>query len=404
MRVGAAAATTSPNPSPQAVIAASRPECRNEQRDGERARCLRGHHRRLHHAEDPAHHVVAGQPLGERERLDVHERPAHARPDDAGEDDHRARVEPDQRHRTREQRARPDVDRRQALAAHERAGESRAHDRADARDRRHVPDRALLAAEQVDRDDREEHVERAEQGDRPAQDRHDGKQPAVAEHRPQARAELGEQALRAGGRCFKDGQRTPRKWQDGRDRPERQQRVGTVDRGRTGRGDQQPGQQRAEERAEPFDRSRRRVRDRQLVRLLRDLGEERAVRRADERDARRGDGRHDVRHEWGSDHERHRGRRHREREDGIGRGEDLRPRPPVAEHRGRRGHDDRRDEHHAGHDACLGRAASRVGVHDDADPGRPFGDAEREERRDQPSQRRQPQDRADRSESAGHWP
>ena len=46
----------------------------------------------------------------------------------------------------------------------------------------------------------EEHVERTEEGDRPAQDRHDGKQPAVAEHRPQACAELGEQALGA-GRC-----------------------------------------------------------------------------------------------------------------------------------------------------------------------------------------------------------
>ena len=251
-----------------------------------------------------------------------------------------------------------------------------------------VPDRAFLAAEQVDRDDGEEHVERTKQGDRAAQDRHDGKQPAIAEHRPQARTEFGEEALRSGGRRLEDGYRTTRQRQDGRNRPQREQRVGTVDRGRTGRCDQQPGQERAEKRTEPLDRSRRRVCDRQLVRLLRDLGQKRAVRRADERDARRGEGRHDVRHEWGSGRERHRGRRHREREDGIGRGENLRARPPVTEHRCRWSHDDRRDEHHAGHDPCLGRAASRVGVHDDADPGRPFGNAEREKRRDQPPQRR----------------
>ena len=185
---------------------------------------------------------------------------------------------------------------------------------------------------------------------------------------PQARAELLEQAFRSRGWCFEDGQRSRGKRQHGDDRRERKQGVSTVDRRRTGRTNQQPGQERSEERTEPFDRPRRRVRDRQFVRFLRDLGEQRAVRRADEGDARRGDGRRDIGHEWGSDRERHRGRRHRQREDGIGGSEDLCARPPVAERRGRRRHDDRRNEHHAGHDPCLGRAAPRVCVHDDPDP------------------------------------
>ena len=70
------------------------------------------------------------------------------------------------------------------------------------------PPSGLIAMVEEDLDDR------AEQNDCPAEDRHDGKQPAVAEHRPQP-APSSARALDAGHGCSRQRQRTARKWQDG---------------------------------------------------------------------------------------------------------------------------------------------------------------------------------------------
>ena len=103
--------------------------------------------------------------------------------------------EPDQDDRPGEQRAGQDVDRGQSFAAHQEAGRAGPDDRSQPGNRRDVPDRALVAAEQVDGDHRQEHVERTQERDRAAEHRHDGEQPSVADHGSQAGAELLQQAL-----------------------------------------------------------------------------------------------------------------------------------------------------------------------------------------------------------------
>ena len=258
------------------------------------------------------------------------------------QDHDRGRPKADRGDGRREEGARAHVDRGKALAAHQEARHAGAKDRAEPCHGGQVPDRALVAAEQVDGDHRQEDVERTQERDRAAEDRHDGEEAPIADDRPQAGTKLAEQPLTARDRHGHD-QRASRSGQrqDGEERREGQQRQGRVHRFRTAEADKQPGEERAEQRAEALDGPGRGVRHGQRLGRLRHLRQERCVGRPDERDACRREHRHHVSDERRRDRQGDGGAGHRKRQDRVGAGQDLGPRASIAEHGRRRGHHDR---------------------------------------------------------------
>ena len=221
--------------------------------------------------------------------------------------------------------------------------------------------------------------------------------------RPQPGAELLEQALakRDRGRHDDRASRTGQ-WQHGKERTHGEQCQACVHRRGTADTDQETGDERSDERAKALDRSGRGICDGQRLGHIGHLGEERRMSRPDQRDGGGGQHRHEVRDRCGGERHGRGGTRQAERQDGVGAGQDLGARASIAEHRRRRRHEDRRQEHHARCDPRFDRSTARVGVHHETDPGAPLGDAEDEERRDQPPERRQPEDCTERCEGVGH--
>ena len=188
--------------------------------------------------------------------------------------------------------------------------------------RRHVPDRAFVAAEQIDGDHRQQHVERAQERDRAAEDGHHREEPPVADDRSQPGAELPQQPRCAGSPSPRPaaGPRGP----SGRTTSV-EPRVRTAIAAYTAAGPARPISSPARSgpisAPRPSDRPGGGVRDRQLIGRLDDLGEERGVRRPDQRDARRRQRRHEVGDDRRGDRERDRGRTHRQRQDRVGPGQ-----------------------------------------------------------------------------------